>query len=27
VNQLNKGMYFIKIKTESGEVTGKIIKN
>lgn len=27
VNQLNKGMYFLKIKTENGEVTGKIIKN
>jgi hypothetical protein len=27
VNQLNKGLYFLKIKTESGEVTGKIIKN
>jgi hypothetical protein len=27
VNQLNKGMYFLKIKTENGDVTGKVIKN
>lgn len=27
VHQLNKGMYFLKIKTQNGEVTGKIMKN
>lgn len=27
VNQLNRGMYFLKIKTQNGEVTGKIMKN